>query len=451
MTIKTFLGHSRTIKYAIFLGILAISIPTASLGYFEENFDSYNTGDLVGQGPWYGSNSLYNVSSSNSYSSPNSAINIGAGSVYATTTPTGSTGKISFWIRSGYQVLSGHNRIFFNGDDDDGRGFNIYIGKYTTSNDRFYVGLGSADSSFLFPKGDVWIYFEGDFDLQAETLLWTASSTSWNSGVQTLNYSAVSGVSFNNLDEVELYSYPIVGSSVQYLDNITLGYPPSCSLDFPELCLTENDCTEAGLWWHYNWQINEMECGEYPSPGVCAESTFSCQYCDYSECVALDGCYWADFCYSSEIELLCEAGTQVIFCMSEGDCTTAGGYWYNDQCNYNPAPVFTPWDDYYDEFGDYATATDWINSVASSTGGFLENIGSFMSGFQNFFNVEYAYEKGTSFGSAIPIARGYLEIINQSMFAGYPIGEIFIFVLGFYLAIGVFRMIRNLFALIKFW
>jgi hypothetical protein len=205
----------------------------------------------------------------------------------------------------------------------------------------------------------------------------------------------------------------------------------------------------VGGWWHYDFSSMTYVCGTYPESGVCAVGIFSCQYCSYSECNETSGCYWDNnFCQFGSG--LCGTGLDVAFCDAE-DCLTNGGYWYGDSCNFEPAPVLTEWETYYTDFGGYATPTAWIDDIAISTSDFFENIGSFVLGFQNFFNITSAYENGTNFGSAIPTARGYLSIINDSMFSGFPIGELFLFVLGFYLAIGVFRMIRNLFQLIKFW
>lgn len=471
MTIKTFLGQSRTIKYALFLGVLAVFSPfVCNAIYIDFDPPEYATGTLSGQDGWTSVNSNIGIISEVYFNitEPYSAYFLGQTSsagnrkTFATTTE-----DFSFWVKPSYPA----------GVQDE-NDFRIALEKYPESSPYYWGGVslqcssgdntcetlglrvystctgytGDAGSGLLqrIPNG-VWTKIKISKNTSTEKLSYTIGENEYPDAITCGAGNSSQSDFYQAFKIVNIYSF---NNAKIYIDDIyTYSDDPGvCSEENLEVCLTQEDCAGAYGWWHYNWQTNEMECGEYPSPGVCAESTWSCQYCDYSECVALDGCYWSDnYCYSSEIELVCGTETSVIFCQSEGDCTTAGGYWYNDQCNYNPAPVFTPWDDYYDEFGDYATATDWINSVASSTGGFLENIGSFMSGFQNFFNVDYAYEKGTSFGSAIPIARGYLEIINQSIFAGYPIGEIFIFVLGFYLAIGVFRMIRNLFALIKFW
>jgi hypothetical protein len=110
----------------------------------------------------------------------------------------------------------------------------------------------------------------------------------------------------------------------------------------------------------------------------------------------------------------------------------------------------TNWDDYYAEYGDYATATAWITNVASTTSLFLGQMGGFLSVFENNFDLMEAFERGKNFGGAIPLARGYLTIFNDFL-GGLPIGEFFIFLIIFMLAVGVFRIMRNLFQMIKFW
>ena len=467
MTIKTFSGQNRTIKYAFFLGVLAVFSPfVCNALYIDFDPPEYATGTLSGQDGWTSVNSNMGTISDVYFNitEPYSAYFLGQTSsagnrkTFATTTE-----DFSFWVRPSYP--SGVQ------DEND---FRIALEKYPEAGTYYWGGIslqcssgdntcetlglrvystctgytGDAGSSLLqrIPN-EVWTKIKISKNTSTEKISYTIGENYYPDAITCGAGNSSQSYFYQAFKIVNVYSF---NNARIYIDDIyTYSDDPGvCSEGHPENCWDYSGCQMVGGWWHYNYHTYEYECGTFPEYGVCGEGIFSCQYCDYSECLATSGCYWG--------MNICQFGTgvcgeEVIFCDNEEDCTSNGGYWYNDQCNYNPVPVFTPWADYYDDYGDYATATDWINSVASSTGGFLENIGSFMSGFQNFFNVEYAHEKGTSFGSAIPIARGYLEIINQSMFAGYPIGEIFIFVLGFYLAIGVFRMIRNLFALIKFW
>jgi hypothetical protein len=222
-----------------------------------------------------------------------------------------------------------------------------------------------------------------------------------------------------------------------------------CDPDNLGLCETWDECNGAGGFWQYSYYSYEYYCGAYPT-GECSYGILDCQYCSSSStCEAQETCYWSnDFCWYGTGA--CGEGIELQFCDNQGDCETQGGNWYNDFCWLYPPYSVSSWDDYYSTYGDYATATEWTNNMASSSTAFFETIGGFLNTFNDFFSVETAYQKGSEFGSAIPKARGYLGIFGEFT-GGLPIGEIFIFAITFMLAIGVFRIVRNLVQLIKFW
>ena len=115
-----------------------------------------------------------------------------------------------------------------------------------------------------------------------------------------------------------------------------------------------------------------------------------------------------------------------------------------------PPATTTSFIDYYGEHSSFATPTDFILSIYGFTSPLIENINSFLTGFDDIFDKQEASEKGAEFGSAIPTARGYLAIIND-FFAGFPVSELFIFLILTIIVIIVFRVIRILVQALKVW
>jgi hypothetical protein len=215
-------------------------------------------------------------------------------------------------------------------------------------------------------------------------------------------------------------------------------------------CEADPNC----VWW-FSQYLFDMNLWPYESceekeevEDFCAGDYFSCKYCNTTTTCAVEGCYWWDDeeCHYTSDD--CGEGLALQFCLNQGECEGAGGYWYLDFCWLNEGTALLSWDSYYNEFGDYATPTAWIDSVASSTEGIFFTISGFINTFRSSFKIENAYEKGNIFGGAIPVAFGYMAIINQ--FCGdFPISQLFLFTLGFMLAVGVFRIIRTLVPMFK--
>ena len=445
---KTFLRAIRAIKAPLFGCLVALFFPLFCSGQIAESFENYNYGDVAGQGTWtLTATSSMEVSNDLPYAGLKSLGTDGRsyiGNLF--TFPVAeATGTASFYIYVP-ETCSGspfNFQVLKSGYGVGARLSLISDSPYGSCNQSLYCEMyNDMNGASQCVAKSAWHRIDLAWDCGTDRITMTIDEIPY---LTNYDMSGTPKPSIYGFD----FTYPYSSASTYtFIDNL-YATQPSCSSEYPELCTDYILCSAVGGWWHYNWETMEYECGSAPSSGTCTASIFGCQYCDYSECNTTDGCHWGDnFCqFGSGI---CGTGLDVAFCDAE-ECLTNGGYWYGDSCNYNPPPILTPWDEYYSEYGDYATSTEWINSIASSTSAFFENIGSFILGFQSFFDITDAYQKGTSLGSAIPTARGYLEIINESMFAGFPVGEFFIFVLGFYLAIGVFRMIRNLFQLIKFW
>jgi len=456
MLTKCPMGPEKAIKYILFLGVLTAFFPFwCNAVYINFDGPEYVAGELNGQNGWTGDDSCVSVSADYYNSSAYSAKFVGAFcevsyDIEDTEELTPSAEWYFYLDRLSDNVGNVGNTIYLITDAVDVDGFRSYIHRYTTANDRIFFGYGNlGEYGRSYPKTEEWIHVQVQFDFETQTAIISTEGSSLAYASSTYDFSAKNDVS--SITSIELES-PGSNANEQkpYIDDIEVADPEICSEEHPEYCWDYSGCQMVGGWWHYNYNTHEYECAAFPEYGVCGEGIFSCQYCDYSECAALSGCYWTNnICgWGSGI---CGPDYEVLFCENEEDCVSNGGYWYNEECNFEAPATITSWEDYYDQYGDSATPTEWVSNMASGIGPFFENLGGFAVGFQSFFDPADAYEKGATFGSAIPIARSYLAILNESIFAGYPIGEFFLFVVGFYVVIGIFRMTRNLFQLIKFW
>ena len=143
-------------------------------------------------------------------------------------------------------------------------------------------------------------------------------------------------------------------------------------------------------------------------------------------------------------------------------CTNEGGENPTNNCAWNyliaycqPYFLETPTStfdfiDYYAEHSNFSTPTAFILSLSDFASPLIENLQSFLDGFDDIFDKTEASAKGAEIGSAIPTARGYLAVIND-FFGDFPISELFIFLILTILVIIVFRVIRTLIQLVKVW
>lgn len=222
------------------------------------------------------------------------------------------------------------------------------------------------------------------------------------------------------------------------------------SVGEPALCDYDNfyDCAVASCYW-YNSPFGDF-CSDIIFGGECGNNWFSCSSCENEiDCEDQENCYWfQNTCnYGTGA---CGEGVLLQFCENFEDCNTNSGYWYEDFCWSEPETEIISWYDYYTDNGEYATASTWVLSLASTTSTHFKNVAGFLSGFNNFFDLQTAYQKGLELGGIIPTARGYLFILD-SFAGGLPFSLLFIFSLIFLLAVGVFRIVRNLLQILKFW
>ena len=346
------------------------------------------------------------------------------------------SGTLGFWFEYGETSATGY-ALKFSILEASNQFTNVTI--WNSSNDMaFYASGLTYPTIFYNVEKDVWHYFIFEWKNTNQVRFnLDGSWTDW----KTPAYSRATISRFESLVQTGVGAYVV-------LDHFTDDPVLACSLEYCELCTTYYNCASAGCSWYYH-PLYGNYCSEMPG-GECYSGIYGCENCATIEnCEAEQYCYW----FEGNCRFgtgVCGPGVKLQFCETQETCEAQSGYWYGGFCWSDEAPEIIDWETYYGEYGDYATASDWIISIASSSTGFFENVGGFLTTFKNFFDLQSAYQKGLEFGSAIPSARGYLAIFDD--FLGVlPVSGLFLFILGFMLAVGVFRVVRNLIQLIKFW
>lgn len=446
-------GHSRSIRtiknplifviggFFIILGLMSTHEALAST-IFTTDFEppTYSTGLLNSQDGWYdGQNeaTIVNTYQKHGTQSVYFDTNGSSGDIQKYGTPT-CLGSMGFWFRVTNSNINNGQFFIWSGGDYNKMVFDIYVN---------YGGRNLARALY----GGGWAVL-GTYDLN----LWYAMDIEWDCNTKRVRYRFNYGtwtdwvINHKNTASPPANIYfDLEGATDFYMDYIGESSEiATCSNAHCQLCETWATCqVNSNCLWSYSQQFcytNEVGCG-------LGEPTEKCLFCDtQASCEGVEGCYWHDdFCYYSTA--VCGSGDlELQFCLTQATCESAGGYWYEDYCWVEPKPAISSWSNWYASYGDYSSPAPLVNTLATSSQSFFESVGGFLTTFNRTFDLASAYQNGKNFGSAIPIARGYLATLND--FVGiFPIGTYFLFILMFMLAIGVFRMVRALIQLIKFW
>jgi len=232
-----------------------------------------------------------------------------------------------------------------------------------------------------------------------------------------------------------------------YFDDLYYG-EEVCALDNCGACDEYFECQYVGCCWYYQpWWPPPFDnfCGE--CEGTCSYET--CGLCSTEEDCEAVNCYWfGEYCsfWAQECggELACQ------FCLDQETCEAEDCNWneLSETCWYAVPTLPSSWSTYYDTHGGYETPAEFVNELAQTTGETLAVVSGLFEGFMTSFNTADALARGTALGNVIPKGRGYLKVFD-GLFGHYPIGETFVFILIFMLAVGLFRIVRQLIALIK--
>jgi hypothetical protein len=427
----------------VLLGITLLTSEVLGATFLEEDFENYNTGSLLGQGDWV------NIAGDNWYVTTDDALS-GSKSIKNYTSTEGSgyhkdgdeteIGRITFyskqtdvstWVNTALIEIKGYYetslRTFIE--------FSYYangIVKYQTSGSGGYQTIGTMEV-------DTWYPIETEWDSTTHLARVRFNEGDWTDW-KSIYWGIPSRFQFRN--------YPVAsGTNKFWLDFISENlYVPECDFEHCNLCDNWFDCQVVGCCWYYNPYLTPTNyCGD------CYEecSIETCGSCDNQEDCEAVGCYWTGE-YCSWVVSECGGGLACQFCDNQEDCEAEGCYWSSvtETCWYKASTLPSSWEDYYDLHGGYEEPAEFVNDLAETTGKTFDTISSLFEGFITSFSNSDALARGTSLGEVIPKSRGYLKIFD-SLFGHIPIGELFVFILVFMLAIGLFRIARHLIQMVK--
>ena len=426
-TLKTSIRAKKPLLIFGLTGVLAIGIIflTFASSIFVDTFDTYNNGNLSGQGGWstcatYTSAVVQDtIVGSGSKAAQFNGTNKKSGCKIGTSQ---ASGLVSFWVRR-----------------DNTTNTTIRM-RQGVSGDYWQLSItniaGFSNSGTGTCLGNLSMSTDGWYIVVVE---WTPNQDriNWN-GTGWSNWCATNFISLDRWEQFNSSTYNL------YLDQIGEGV---CMLGSCDFCTTPQMCQAADCCWYYSHLPDFNVCSDCPSE--CAGGYYDCAYCltqedceDYTPT-----CYWEnDQCYYSSA--VCGEGLMVIYCTTEVTCTGNGGYWYDEFCWTTPKSTLTSWENYYDTNGENEEPTEFVNGLATAVGDFISKVGGFLTTFNTSFDKRAAYQRGQDFGSYVPIAMGYLGILDT--FAGnLPFEDFFLFILIFMLAVGVFRIVRSIIQLIK--
>lgn len=420
--------------FGLFL-VFGLAMPVLAVAPFTDNFENYNLGELVGQGGWSGATGIISV--------VNDKKKEGEQAIFLS--QTGATGTIQNSIQ---EVCEGSLGFWFNASNitETNDGFSIYV--YRTA--RVNIGLsGNEIIGAVSGENELLGYFSENS--------WHAVNMEWNCEQQVrykLDYGNWTDWKQNYAgglyaEHISIYYYNL-GISDYHIDEIDEeATPPVCDIENCELCQTWYSCQEVGCCWYYSSWLQENYCVNCDT-GDCDSSWFGCPNCLTQEtCEAQESCYWFNgLCKFGTGE--CGEGLECQFCDTQETCEAKNCYWYSDFCWISAPLGVSSWADYYTAHGGYDTSLIFVNNMADLTEIMFDSVSGFLTGFVDAFDTSEAITQGANFGSAIPKARGYLAIFNN-FFGELPIAQMFLFLITFLLAVGVFRLIRNLITLVKFW
>lgn len=442
--------------WAILIAVMAgCLVGLLTEAYIEDNFDDLSVGDLYGQTSWNLATATWFYATTTQYdTSPNSvwfSSDNGGMKTIATTTATTTSGslEVDFYSDDFSDFSEIYKFLLYDQTPDLFAGFQ-------------YTGAGS---------GCIGILANGGYDYSCNGCCALATGTWHNVILEFEDIDEADGrtrISVDSNDfsdwfdlyatgtrtywlEISVGNNDAGGDTSVYFDTILGEY--GCEEGHCDQCDSWNDCENAGCyWWQFDWTsglYQESYCSDIPL-GECGEGIFSCQNClSSTTCETYDLCYWGDddFCHFGTST--CGEGLNCQFCENSGDCSGAGCFWYDDFCWItDKEDDLLDWNTYYGLYGDYATPSEWISSVASTTGNFFAKIGGFLNAFVDNFDLIKAKTYGSMLGSAIPTARSMASPIND-LLGGFPIAEIVIFVIIFIMAVGVFRIVQKIITMIK--
>jgi len=450
-----------------FLGIILWGVGVFGATIFEEDFETYNVGSLLGQGGWVdiGNGSYFVITSTTTIE--------GDRTLQATSRDNGawtgvkkpgdeiSTGQMCFKFKTDAIDFAGQAQIEFM--EDAGYRIIISMPPMIAGNNKFQYHDGASYIAFA----------TSNYEIDTEYII----CTQWDSATDLARYQIDCGdwsawdtgmASFNYINVFRIQSAHSTGHNY-FFDDIAedLCLPPE-EPDFriwgsDPASSTEITATSTDFTFGYEGFATSTE-------GFAGWNGIIVNFCE-----EITGICTKEKKYpKSEL-----GGTSGEKTLAFGDFDfDANGHWdligtaYYGSFNYNwvwvegyLGNVVSP--DYYVEINfeglpdifqvevpatwytehtEYATSTAFFSSVSDILTPIFSKIGEFGNRVSGFFNQEEAYSRGQNIGAILPTFKLYIAQFSF-LFGGFPIIETFILAMvvmvGFFLFKLVFRLIRG--------
>lgn len=359
--------------------------------YIDDTFESYNEGPLTGQGDWnaQGVHASCNVvSTSTAYA--------GSKSVYASSTCGNNktavlpeSGLLSFYFRTEENHSNPASRIYLGNFADNHYSISIETPHLIITGDSTFKITSSLTNN-------VWHKLLLDYDFNTDYLRAKLNNATWTPNV---------GFQDGHGDKFTFINY--FGF---HFDNVTT---------------TASSCTSQ-----------------------------NCSNCNFADCQELPECTWnsgTQSCGKNYTKILCGPWWQCQWCVTQATCQNVGCTWQNGVCSwYFQEEDLTPWDSYYADHSDYATPTNFINELASSTGPFYNTLRGWATSFGALFSASSGQGYGSTTGYVIPYLRGWGNAFNN-FFNDLPVIQLVFVSLLLLFASILWQVLKGLWTFIKFW
>lgn len=402
-TNKIFLYRKLRPLNLIVMLVLALFTPffaKAVLSDFTDDFDSYEVGDFRGQSDWqvYASNSVY-IWQNDFLSAPQSLWFKGK--------PYGTTSRIingylvadteieefSFWHKVLDASTTGNNSFvvrLYNSVNNDCVSFDARQQTTGAETDWYRYGFFYNPFPTFYSFGvreiNQWVKFSVQIDYASQLQRWKMDEGNWTEWYGN-PYNCSSGINRLNLDS----SYDCAAGSCDNIifDNFLTG-------DRYGICGGESDCS----------------------------------FCETQETCEANACLWT-------------------------------AEWLNETTTIYSCVPFVPYieeyasttfdcDNYYSEHSDYGTSTLLYSMMCGRIFAPISITSGWLDYFSDRFDLSIAQESGYKLGGSVPKVRGYLSIFNSILGSGFPLSEVLIFYLLFYIAVIVFKKTREMKQLLPF-
>lgn len=278
---------------------------------FEDYFDTYDIGNLAGQGDWATTTPPYFYAQTTTTDYHSSDI-----SVYWDSSADGEIkkfgnvvgeGRWSFWIKVNSDTGSHYewtNILLKTGTDNMATYLRFECwdtgepSDCRASDTIFIKRNYPTRTTFCEIPLDTWTNLQVEWASSTNSVRWKCGDNAWT------DY--FTGTGFDDIKGLELATSEDAGKLQFNLDSIGETPYPECDSDHCNLCEVYDTCSNAGCYWYYSIYLQEYYCVDpfVPEDDECG-SFFKCQYClTQTPCEAELNCEWVDIGYGEKCYMI---------------------------------------------------------------------------------------------------------------------------------------------------